>query len=82
MFVASARSFLTLRNSAFKRWIVLLDSSLMTALFLISLALCANINVDSDSPAHCYAGVTFAMITVLLLPPRESLSKKVSLLSL
>ena len=63
-------------------WIVELDSSLMTALFLISLARYANFKVDNVSPTEMDAAVTFAMMTVLELPPSESLSKKVSLLSL
>jgi hypothetical protein len=60
---------------------VLLDSSLITALFLISFARWANLSVDSVSPLLAYAPVIAAMIVVLLFPPSESRRRKVSLLS-
>ena len=57
-------------------------SSLTTALFLICLARLANSRVDRVSPMFAEDGEMLAMMTVLLLPPRESLRMKVSLLSL
>ena len=59
-----------------------LESSLTTALFLIYFALLAKSRVESVSPTLIKDGETFAIITVLLFPPRESLKMKVSLLSL
>jgi hypothetical protein len=56
-------------------------SSFITALFFISLALYANLSVERVSLTEFAAYVMFAMITVLLLPPKESLNKNVSLLS-
>ena len=58
------------------------DSSLITALFLINLARWANFKVESVSPRQIYAGLILAQMRVLELPPSESLSKKVNLLSL
>ena len=77
----SARSFFSLEISALRSWMVPLESSLITALFLISLALYANLSVDKVSPWHCVEGEMLAIMRVLLLPPKESLNKKVSLLS-
>jgi len=53
-------------------------SSLMTALFFISFAHCANFNVERVSPNEFADGEMFAMMSVLEFPPRESQSKKVS----
>ena len=58
------------------------ESSLITALFFISLALCANFNVERVSPNELLLGDMLAMITVLEFPPRESHNKKVSFESL
>jgi hypothetical protein len=40
------------------------ESSLITALFLIFFALCANLRVDSVSPIDAALGDTFAIIKV------------------
>ena len=58
-----------------------LESSLTTARFLIYFARLANSRVDSVSPIFTLEGEILAMMTVRLLPPRESLKMKVSLLS-
>jgi hypothetical protein len=62
--------------------IVPLESSFTIALFLIYFALLANSSVESVSLIFIYEGEIFAIITVLLFPPNESLKMNVSLLSL
>ena len=54
---------------------------MITALFLISLALYANFNVEIVSLIDTTLGVMLAIISVLLFPPKLSLSRKVNLLS-
>jgi hypothetical protein len=80
-FMDSVKSLFSFLISFFKRTRVPVESSLITALFLISLALYANFKVERVSPKLRFDGEMLAMITVLLLPPRESLRIKVSLLS-
>jgi hypothetical protein len=64
--------------SSFKIEILPEESSLITALFFINFALCANFNVESVSPNETALGETLAIITVFELPPRESHNKNVS----
>ena len=53
-------------------------SSLRTAVFLISLARCAKLSVDSVSPVDTADGLIVAIRHVFELPPQESRSRKVS----
>lgn len=57
-------------------------SSLIEALFFIILARYANFKVDNVSLNEVEEGLMFAIIIVFEFPPRESLSRKVSLESL
>ena len=56
-------------------------SSFRIARVLISFARWANFKVERVSPKLVSAGEMLEMMAVLLLPPNESLSRKVSLLS-
>ena len=56
-----------------------LGSSLTRGLFLIYLARCAYRRVDNVSSQLQFAGEHAAIITVLVLPPRESCRRRVSL---
>ena len=58
------------------------DSSLIWALSLTNLALCANFNVDKVYWKDYEILDTVATINVLEFPPKESLSTKVSFESL
>lgn len=78
----SVKSFFNLLISFFNIRMVPELSSLTTALFFIYLARFANSRVDKVSPMLAEEGEMLAMMTVLLLPPRESLRMKVNLLSL
>lgn len=74
-----ARISFSLLISSFKIEIDPKLSSLITALFFISLAHYANLRVERVSPNEFAEGEMLAMIKVFELPPNESQSKNVNL---